>query len=108
MYTHRPSLWKEVLSDSFFAVQETPAPTPYTQAWHIQATSLRSPGRKGDANKTCQIPHVTPQHVSKEIRKNFFLKKFAIQVKFEKVCAWIFFYLREVNESNRLLWEQGL
>lgn len=33
----------------------------------------------------------SPQHVSKEIRKNSFLKRFRQQVKFEIVCAWNFF-----------------
>ena len=47
MYTHRPFLRREVLSDLLGAVQETPEPTLYTQAWHIQATSLTSPAEKG-------------------------------------------------------------
>ena len=47
--------------------------------------------RKGKQTKHVKY-HSTPEkHVSKEIRKNSFLKKFRQQVKFEKVCAWILF-----------------
>lgn len=84
------------------AVQETPEPTLYMQAWHSQAISLKSPAEEA---KNCQIPPATP-NMFEEIRKTPF-KEVCQQGKFDKLHL-DFFYLREVNESNPLLWEQGL